>query len=213
MKPPVKLVYELLIDLYGPQHWWPAESDFEMILGAVLTQNTNWANVDKALKNLRANNALNLQKLADVSVSRLAEWIRPAGYFNQKAMRIKEMIQLIHDRFDSSLDELFKLETQPLRKELLSWKGVGPETADCILLYAAKRPVFVVDAYTRRMCLRHDWIRRNCSYDDVAQLFTDNLTVDTQLFNEYHALIVQLCKDYCNTQPKCDECPLKPLLP
>lgn len=144
----------------------------------------------------------------------MAEWIRPAGYFNQKSTYIKVMIDTIRDRFDGSLDNLFTLETSNLRKELLSWKGVGPETADSIILYAAKKPAFVVDAYTQRICTRHGWIDENASYDEIAKLFTDHLPEDTQLFNEYHALIVQTCKDHCSAKnPKCEGCPLKSMLP
>ena len=183
-----------------------------MILGAILTQNTAWTNVEKALSNLRKNGALNLEALEKASVEHVAEWIRPAGYFNQKAGYIKEMTNTIRDRFDGSLNNLFALDTPGLRKELLAWKGVGPETADSILLYAGKRPVFVVDAYTRRVGSRHGWCSTSASYDSLAKLFTDNLPTDVALYNEYHALIVRLCKDYCTAQPKCANCPLEPFL-
>lgn len=181
----------------------------EMLLGAILTQNTAWSNVEKALLNLRKNNALKLLNLEKSSMEQISEWIRPAGYFNQKAGYIKGMATMIRERFDGSLDNLFTLDTPALRKELLSWKGIGPETADSILLYAAKRPVFVVDAYTKRFLLRHGWCDKKASYDSIATLFTNNLPEDAQLFNEYHALIVRLGKEHCNTQPKCAGCPLE----
>jgi len=179
------------------------------MLGAILTQNTAWTNVEKAIANLRKNNALKFEVLEKTSVEKIAEWIRPAGYFNQKSGYIKEMIRNIRDRFDGSLNRLFALETTELRKELLSWKGIGPETADSILLYAANRPVFVIDAYTKRVCIRHGWISEKAKYDEIARLFTENLPVDFQLFNEYHAFIVKLCKEHCKTKPECNGCPLE----
>lgn len=213
MNAPIYKAFRTLLEHYGKQHWWPANTRLEMMLGAILTQNTAWTNVDKALSNLRSANALKFQILEKASPEQIAEWIRPAGYFNQKSVYIKEMIATIRDRFEGSLDELFSLKTFDLRKELLSWKGVGPETADSIMLYAAKRPAFVVDAYTKRIVVRHGWIDEKATYDEIAKLFTDNLAEDIQLFNEYHALIVQTCKDHCNTRPKCAGCPLEILLP
>lgn len=210
--PPLAEVFDALLERYGPQDWWPAESRWEMMVGAVLTQNTAWTNVEKALANLRAADALNYAAMETASRERLAEWIRPAGFFNQKSRYLKTMTETIREKFDGSLDRLFELETSALRAELLSWKGVGAETADSILLYAAGRPVFVVDAYTKRVCSRHGWIEENATYDEVAQLFTDHLPREVQLFNEYHALIVRVCKEHCNTKPKCDGCPLEPFL-
>lgn len=212
MNPYIQPSYDALFARFGEQHWWPAHTRLEMMLGAILTQNTAWINVEKALETLRKNGALDLDTLEKAWVDRIAEWIRPAGYFNQKAGSIKAMVEHIRTCFDGSLDKLFALDTPTLRNELLSWKGIGPETADSILLYAGKRPVFVVDAYTRRICSRHGWCDENASYDEVARLFTDNLPEDVQLYNEYHALIVRLGKDYCNTQPKCNGCPLEPFL-
>lgn len=210
--PFIQQSFDALFARWGEQHWWPAQSPFEIMLGAILTQNTAWTHVEKAIENLRQYNALEFRVLNDVSQEKVAEWIRPAGYFNQKAGYIKGMAEHIHQRFDGSLDRLFALDTPALRSELLSWKGIGPETADSILLYAAKRPVFVVDAYTRRVCIRHGWINEKASYDSVAKLFTDNLPVDTALYNEYHALIVRLCKEPCTTRPRCAGCPLESFL-
>jgi endonuclease-3 related protein len=210
---PLQDAYESLLTRFGEQHWWPARTRLEMMLGAILTQNTAWTNVEKAIANLRKAGALKFEMLEQASVQQIAEWIRPAGYFNQKAGYIKGMVKTVRDRFDGSLNKLFALGTPALRKELLSWNGVGPETADSILLYAGKLPVFVVDAYTKRVLSRHGWCDKKASYDSVAKLFTDNLPEDVQLYNEYHALIVRLCKEHCNTTPKCKGCPLECFLP
>ena len=212
MDPFIQPAFDALFVRWGEQHWWPAETRLEMMIGAILTQNTAWTHVEKAISNLRKNGALNFQALEKVEQEKLAEWIRPAGYFNQKASYIKAMVETLQNKFDGSLHSLFALDTPALRNELLSWKGIGPETADSILLYAARRPVFVVDAYTKRFLSRHGWCSEKASYDSVAKLFTDNLPEDIQLFNEYHALIVQLGKEHCNTKPKCKGCPLEPFL-
>ena len=213
MNPFIQPSYDALLNRWDGQRWWPARTRLEMMIGAILTQNTAWTNVEKAISNLRKFNALNLPALEKATQDQIAEWIRPAGYFNQKSGYIKAIVETLRERFDGSLYKLFALDTPALRKELLSWKGVGPETADSILLYAGKRPVFVVDAYTKRVCSRHGWCEKDASYDSVAKLFTDNLPKDVQLYNEYHALIVRLCKEHCNTQPKCSGCPLEAFLP
>lgn len=213
MNPYIHQSYDALFVRWGEQCWWPGETRLEMMLGAILTQNTAWINVEKAIANLRKNNALGLETLESAPMEQVAEWIRPAGYFNQKAGYIKAMVETIRNRFEGSLNKLFSLNTPTLRKELLSWKGVGPETADSILLYAGKRPVFVVDAYTSRFLSRHGWCEEKASYDSISRLFTDNLPDDVQLYNEYHALIVRLGKEHCNTKPKCKGCPLEPFLP
>ena len=205
--------FEAMFHRFGEQNWWPAKTRLEMMLGAILTQNTTWTNVEKALANMRQHKALDFETLDSTTKEQIAKWIRPAGYFNQKASHIKDMATTIRHRFDGSLNRLFSLDTPALRKELLSWKGVGPETADCIMLYAAKRPVFVVDAYTRRIAMRHGWIGEKATYDEVAMLFTSNLPKDdVALFNEYHALIVQTGKEHCKTTPQCKGCPLEPFL-
>jgi endonuclease-3 related protein len=213
MNPFIQQAYDALFARWGEQQWWPGRTRLEMMLGAILTQNTAWINVEKAISNLHSNNALNFHALEKSSEKQVAEWIRPAGYFNQKAHYIKVMIETIRKQFDGSLNKLFALDTSALRKELLSWKGIGPETADSILLYAAKRPVFVVDAYTRRFLSRHKWCDQNASYGSVEKLFSDNLPEDVQLYNEYHALIVRLGKEHCNTKPKCKGCPLEKFFP
>ena len=212
MNPYIHPSYDALFARWGKQHWWPAQTRLEMMLGAILTQNTAWINAEKAMANLRKNGALDWSTLEKASGTRIAEWIRPAGYFNQKAGTIKALVDAIRHRFDGSLYKLFALDTLPLRKELLSWKGIGPETADSMLLYAGKRPVFVVDAYTKRFLFRHGWCDEKASYDQITKVFTENLPEDVQLYNEYHALIVRLGKEHCNTQPKCNGCPLKSVL-
>ncbi|QHI69211.1 endonuclease III domain-containing protein [Tichowtungia aerotolerans] len=187
-------IYDSLFAAHGPQNWWPARTRAEMMIGAVLTQNTAWTNVEKASSNLRKNSALNFQTLQKKSVKQIAEWIRPAGYFNQKAACLKALSGMIAEY--GSVDRLFKLNTPDLRNQLLGVKGIGPETADCMLLYAAKRPVFVVDAYTRRLLAHYGYKKESeSSYHNIATFFTDALPVEVQLFNEYHALIVRWGKD------------------
>lgn len=195
MKPAA--LYEKLFAQYGPQNWWPARTRTEMIIGAILTQNTVWTNVEKALSNLRKNSAMTFQTLEKTPVAQIAEWIRPAGYFNQKAGYLKAFAERLEKNEGGSLDRLFKLETSELRKTLLACKGIGPETADSILLYAARRPVFVVDAYTRRFLAAHGFKKESeASYDEIAAFFTAQLPADVQLFNEYHALIVRWAKNH-----------------
>jgi len=200
--------YELLLARWGSQAWWPAETPFEMMIGAILTQNTAWRNVEYALDRLRAQCALDPIALDALPSEILAECIRPAGYFNQKTRAIKEMSATLKTRFGGTLNTLFALETTALRQELLSWRGVGPETADSILLYAAQRPVFVIDAYTRRFLFRHGLCDEKASYTELSTLFMDALPNEVPLFNEYHALIVRLGKEHCKSKPHCENCPL-----
>lgn len=201
MKPPLLNIYEQLHAEYGPQNWWPARTRAEMMIGAILTQNTAWANVEKALSNLRKNSALNFQTLGKVPENQIADWIRPAGYFNQKAGYLKNLAVLVAEH--GSINALFRHDTASLRKRLLSVKGIGPETADCILLYAAKRPVFVVDAYTRRLLTHYGYKdEAETSYNQIAQRFTEAIPADVQLYNEYHALIVRWGKDHPKPKKK-----------
>lgn len=206
-------LFEALYRRWGPQHWWPGETPFEVIIGAILTQNTAWTNVERAIARLRAEDRLSPHRLYEADPRALAEWIRPAGYFNVKARRLRAFLDWLFAEFDGRLDQLFALPTPTLRTALLNVAGIGPETADSILLYAAGRPVFVVDAYTRRALLRHRWIAPEASYDDVARFFTTRLPRDTALFNEYHALIVRLGKTTCRTRPQCEICPWRRWLP
>jgi len=202
-------MHNLLLAHFGHQHWWPAETELEVMVGAILTQNTNWKNVEKAIKNLKKLNLLSVDKLHSIAIIDLAEQIRPAGYFNIKAGRLKNLIDFIVDRYDGNLSELLKDRTEVLREGLLSVKGIGPETADSILLYAARRHVFVIDAYTYRILTRHSIIEEEASYYELQQLFMDHLAEDHALFNEFHALIVQAGKEYCRKNPLCSRCPLK----
>jgi endonuclease-3 related protein len=201
-------MYDRLLSHFGPQEWWPAKSKFEVIIGAVLTQNTNWKNVERAIDNLRRHRLLSLSELKTITLPDLAEKIRPAGYFNIKAKRLKNLINFIYDSYGGDLENLLQEETLPLRDGLLSVKGIGPETADSVLLYAAERPVFVIDAYTHRILTRHQMCDETTDYYALQDLFITHLPEDTQLFNEFHALIVRTGKDFCKKTPVCGECPL-----
>lgn len=206
----IKEIYARLYDHFGPQHWWPGDTPFEVMVGAVLTQNTNWVNVSRAIANLKADNLLSFQVMADLPVGSLAEKIRPAGYYNLKARRLKNLLDFISSEYSGNLDDFFNQARDVLREQLLSVKGVGPETADSILLYAANKSVFVVDAYTHRILYRHGLIDEELGYDEIQSLFLDSLPEDVALFNEYHALLVRVGKDFCKkSKPLCDQCPLK----
>ncbi len=206
-------IYHLMFRALGPQHWWPARSRFEVVVGAMLTQNTAWTNVEKAITALRAAGALQPAALAALPRPRLATLIRSAGYYNIKAKRLQNLLRYLQRRCGLRLPRLFRIEPGALRRELLAVKGVGPETADSILLYAGGVPIFVVDAYTRRVLARHGIVRPDASYEEIQALFLAHLPRDAALFNEYHALLVMVGKDYCRTVPRCDACPLRPDLP
>ncbi len=206
-------IYKKLYNFFGPQHWWPAETPFEVMVGAILTQNTNWSNVERAIANLKANNMLDPHRIYRCTHKRLAELIRPAGYFNIKAQRLKSFVEYFVKRYSANIDSMGKVPTRLLIEELLEVRGIGPETADSILLYALQRPVFVVDAYTKRVLARHKIIEDGkATYDEVQRIFHDNLPEDVQLFNEYHALFVRLGKEYCKPKPLCEGCPLSGML-
>jgi endonuclease-3 related protein len=208
------VVFRLLLDRFGPQHWWPAESPWEVMVGAVLTQNTSWKNVELALQNLRQHDALGAEALGALTVEQLAELIRPAGYYRLKARRLHNLVHFLQSQYAGSLDAMFAGDVQDVRRRLLQTNGIGPETADSILLYAGHKPVFVVDAYTARITCRHGWIESQADYQQIQSFFVDQLPADTQLFNEFHALLVRVGKDYCHrTRPECLDCPLAGLLP
>lgn len=197
---------------FGPQHWWPADSRFEVIIGAILTQNTAWTNVEKAIANLKSSDALaSPAAMNKLGRRRLASLIRPAGYYNVKAARIRNFLRFLECGFDLSLNKLGRLDTGSLREALLSVNGIGPETCDSILLYAFGRPVFVIDAYTKRVFSRHGLLKHDAGYADFQNVFTCNLRRNSRLFNEYHALIVRLAKDHCRTRTDCASCPAKGL--
>lgn len=203
-------IYTLLYDHFGPQGWWPGDSPFEIMVGAVLTQNTNWGNVCKAISNLREAGMLSFSALSALHVDELALLIRPSGYFNIKAKRLQNLLQMISERYNGRL-ELFLEEDLPSGREaLLSVKGIGPETADSILLYAANHSIFVVDSYTHRIFSRHHLTAEESDYHSLQEEFHHRLPPQSALYNEYHALIVILGKDYCRkSKPRCTECPLQ----
>ena len=202
-------MFHLMLEHFGPQHWWPGDTALEIMMGAVLTQNTNWKNVEKAISNLKDGNMLSLDVLHTITPEELAEKIRPAGYYNIKAGRLKNLINYLFECYNGSINSFLSQETSKMRNELISVNGIGPETADSIILYAAERPVFVVDAYTHRILTRHDLFESQAAYYELQEYFTGNLPDDTMLFNEFHALIVMTGKEYCRKSPKCEKCPLE----
>ncbi len=205
-------LYDRMFDAYGPQHWWPGDSPIEIVVGAILTQNTNWTNVELAIQNLREAKLLNLHALHEVDSIRLADLLRPAGYYRLKTKRLKNLLSHVVNRH-GDLATMFLLDLPALREELLSVNGVGPETADAIILYAAEKPSFVVDAYSARIMKRHGWIDQEANYDQLKDFFESRLSPDTQHFNEFHALIVQVGKHHCKPKARCEGCPLQPMLP
>ncbi|MFA6176418.1 MAG: endonuclease III domain-containing protein [Phycisphaerae bacterium] len=207
----LKEIYDLLFERFGCQRWWPGETKDEIVAGAILTQNTNWQNVEKALNNLKNAKLMTLEKLHGLDHDTLARLIRPAGYYNIKAKRLKNFLNWFFEQRAGSFDALEKLSTAAFREELLGINGIGRETADSILLYAFERPVFVVDAYTYRIAVRHQLIEPECDYEQLRSLFEDNLENDVKLFNEFHALIVRAGKEFCRPQAKCEGCPIESL--
>ena len=251
----IRAYFDTLHAAWGPQHWWPAESELEVIVGAILTQNTAWTNVEKALANLRNEDALSVKRIREVSLENLERMIRPAGFFRQKASRLKSFVAWLDERYDGSLVRMFSTPTERLRQELLALNGIGPETADSILLYAGQHEIFVVDAYTRRIFERHRLVRADAKYDDVRTMVENRLQAPrhfiqpgvtttrsfsvepgpgpveevltpvvhtpTKLseaerselarrYNEFHALLVQVAKHYCQSRvARCAECPLR----
>ena len=206
-------VYHRLLDRYGPQHWWPADSPFEVIIGAILTQSAAWGNVEKAITNLKIGGVLSPGALRRLAVEELAGLVYPSGYYNVKAGKIKSFVDWLGERYDDNLGRLFALDIPLLRQELLSVHGVGEETADSIILYAAHKPVFVIDAYTRRIMGRLGLAPRTNSYTAFQGLFMQYLPHDESLFNEYHALFVRHGKDTCRKSPLCGQCCLTYVCP
>jgi len=204
-------IYDKLFSFFGPQHWWSGKTPFEVIVGAILTQNTSWINVSKAIDNLKGEKLLSPVALKKVSINKLARLIRPSGYYNQKAKKLKNFVSFLFNRYQGNLKNMFRQDLIKLREELLSVNGIGPETADSILLYASEKPIFVVDAYTKRILSRHKLIGEDYDYHRVQEIFMKNLKPEVKLFNEYHALFVKLGKDICKTKPNCLICPLKKL--
>jgi endonuclease-3 related protein len=206
--------YEAMSHALGPMNWWPARTPFEVIVGSILTQNTAWTNVARAIEDLRRERLLSFAAIEKAPISRLARLIRSSGYFRQKAKKLKAFVRFLRKEYNGSLAKMFATPTAKLRQELLEVHGIGPETADSILLYAGNHGIFVVDAYTRRILTRHGLATDKTVYDEVRTLFEDHLPQDVQLYNEYHALIVNTGKNWCRSQkPRCDECPLGKFLP
>lgn len=201
-------IYNTLYRAFGPQHWWPGETPFEIAVGAILTQNTNWGNVEKAINNLKRQKTFNARALHKMQEKQLALLIKPAGYFNIKTKRLKEFLNFLINHYKGNMKKMKAEDTQFLRERLLNVNGIGPETADSILLYALEKPVFVIDAYTKRTMQRHKLVSEKATYHELQEVFHKNLPQNTALFNEYHALFVRLGKDYCKTKPKCKGCPL-----
>ncbi len=204
----LRAFYDALFAAYGPQHWWPARTPTEVIIGAILTQNTAWRNVERAIANLGEANALDWTRLRDLPPEQLAELIRPAGTYQVKTRRLKAFIAWFWERYDGDLERMFATALPTLREELLSVSGIGRETADAILLYAGQLPSFVVDAYTARVLYRHGLIDEPADYDEIKDLFESSLPTDVPLFNEYHALLVQVGKLHCRPRARCADCPL-----
>jgi endonuclease-3 related protein len=202
-------IYRRLLERYGPQHWWPAREPFEVIIGAILTQSTAWVNVEKAIANLKAAAKLSPQELRRLSETKLAGLIRPCGYYNVKARRLKAFANFLGENFNDNLNAFFKGDNNTLRGQLLGIYGIGEETADSIMLYAGNKPVFVIDAYTRRIIDRMGLTPSSQSYAGYQILFMANLPEDVQLFNEYHALLVRHAKEVCRKRPLCQHCCLK----
>ncbi|MDG2382831.1 MAG: endonuclease III domain-containing protein [Pirellulaceae bacterium] len=207
------VAFELLQKAYGAQHWWPGESVFEVIVGTILTQNTNWKNVERALGNLRDENLLCVDGMRDLPTTALAELIRPAGYYRQKSRRLHNFLRFLDETYDGDLELMFEEPVDELREKLLSINGVGPETADSILLYAGQLPAFVVDTYTARVFKRHGWSEAEADYYALQSAAEQALPRDVKLYNEFHALIVQVGKLHCGRIPQCDGCPLQSILP
>ncbi len=202
-------VYQALYNEFGPQHWWPGDTPFEVMVGAILTQNTSWGNAEKAINNLKARDLLEPLKIKRMRRKKLSRLIRPCGYFNIKAERLKEFVDFFLFEFKGSVEKIKSRRKDVLRRRLLEIKGIGEETADSILLYAVDKPIFVVDAYTRRIFSRHNLFDKDSSYEEVQAFFMAHLPSRLALFKEFHALIVRLGKEFCRRVPECKRCPLR----
>lgn len=202
------LAFKRMLKRFGPRGWWPGETPFEVMVGAILTQNTNWGNVEHAIDNLKAENVLDPEMMLSLHTATLQRLIKPAGYFRVKAKRLTSFLKYFVERYSGCDRRMAKGDLPALREELLSVNGIGPETADSILLYALKKPSFVIDAYTKRILSRHGLCSEDDGYQELQELFMDRLPPDVPVYNEYHALIVETGKEYCRTKPRCKECPL-----
>lgn len=208
----LRSIFNKLLHSFGPQHWWPGETPFEVIIGAILTQNTAWSNVEKAVCALKQNSLLSPSKLKNLTQDEIASYIKPSGYFNQKSKKIKIFLDFFELNFSSDIEKMKLCDSEELRTRLLGLFGIGPETADSILLYALDKPYFVIDSYTRRIFCRHKLISETQNYESIRAFFESNLDRDTGLYNEFHALIVRTGKYFCRKIPLCDICPLNEYL-
>jgi endonuclease-3 related protein len=209
MKALLMKIYKRLYQAYGPRRWWPGETPFEVMVGAILTQNTSWKNVEKAIQQLKEKKVLDTKGIYQLKKSQLASLIKSSGYYRIKADRLKTFANFLFENYDGNVNRMRKEELKSLRAKLLGVKGIGPETADSILLYGLKKPIFVVDAYTKRVLSRHGIVPERASYEEIQRLFMEHLPPDERLFNEYHALLVHLGKTVCKKILRCDICPLK----
>jgi endonuclease-3 related protein len=201
-------IYTKMFKRFGPQQWWPGETPFEVMVGAILTQNTNWGNVEKAIRNLQHHGVLDAREMLALPPAQLAELIRPAGYFNVKTQRLRNFLSYFVETYDADVARMRKRQLSELRDELLTVKGIGRETADSILLYALGKPIFVIDAYTHRVFLRHFLITEEADYEEMQQLMMAAFPEDVPHYNEYHALLVRVGKEFCKPKPQCEHCPL-----
>jgi endonuclease-3 related protein len=202
-------MFDILLKSFGKRNWWPGETELEVIVGAVLTQNTAWKNVEKAIDNLKYHNALDLQTLFEMDREALALIIKPSGFYNIKSSRLKNLLNVIYNDYSSNVLNLNKLGMWDAREKLLEINGIGKETADSIILYALNKPIFVIDVYTKRFLKNHRIYDGQNDYDTIQRFFMKNLPEDTYLFNEFHALIVYLCQNFCKKMPLCSKCPLE----
>lgn len=211
MKERLLTIFTRLLEFSGSRNWWPGETKLEIVVGAILTQNTSWKNVEKTIAQMKEKNLLEVKALYEIDKDILAEVIRPSGFYNLKSSRLKNFISFFYERFGGSFERLGNVTTSRLREMILGINGIGEETADSILLYALEKPVFVVDAYTKRFLVNHRLYDGDLKYQEVQRFFADNLPADTYLYNEFHALIVFLCQQYCRKSPLCGECPISGL--
>ncbi|HIE34134.1 MAG TPA: endonuclease III domain-containing protein [Candidatus Altiarchaeales archaeon] len=201
-------IYQRLLERFGKQNWWPAETEFEVIVGAILTQASNWNNVERAINNLKSSNLMSAESIRKTDIEEISNLIRPVGYYNEKSRKLKIFVNFLYERYEGNLTKLFELDTEKLRRELLSVWGIGQETADSIILYAANKPTFVIDAYTKRIMSKLGFATEDTTYHDLKKFFELRIPNDIRIYKEFHALLVELGKNYCKVKPRCDICPL-----